>query len=142
MDPDLVDVVEQYHRAVGAFVRGDPSAQELLFSERDDVTLANPLGPPVRGHGNVSDALRRASAQLRDGEMLSFDRVSGSSEGDLGYLHEIERSRVRVGGAPEARLSSLRVTTVFRREPGGWRILHRHADPITTPRLIESTLED
>lgn len=142
MDLNLADVVEQYHRAVAAFVRGDSSHQELLFSERDDVTLANPLGPPARGRSAVLGALRRASAQLHDGEVLGFDRVSGSSEGNLAYMHEIERSRVKVGGAPEPRLSSLRVTTVFRREEGGWRILHRHADPITTPRPIESTLED
>jgi ketosteroid isomerase-like protein len=142
VDLNLADVVEQYHRAVAAFVRGDSSHQELLFSERDDVTLANPLGPPARLRSAVLGALRRASAQLHDGEVLGFDRVSGSSEGNLAYMHEIERSRVKVGGAPEPRLSSLRVTTVFRREEGGWRILHRHADPITTPRPIESTLED
>ena len=63
MDLNLADVVEQYHRAVAAFVRGDSSHQELLFSERDDVTLANPLGPPARGRSAVLGALRRASAQ-------------------------------------------------------------------------------
>ncbi len=96
----------------------------------------------ARGRSAVLGALRRASAQPHDGEVLGSDRVSGSSEGNLAYMHEIERSRVKVGGAAEPRLSSLRVTTVFRREEGGWRILHRHADPITTPRPIESTLED
>src|ERR1700722_3490340 len=116
MDVDLVDVVEQYHRAVKAFVRGNSSPQERLFSRREDVTLANPLGPPARGWSEVSDALRRACAQLSDGEMLGFERVSGSSEGDLAYIHEIERCRVKVSGADQARPSSLRVTTIFTRE--------------------------
>jgi hypothetical protein len=30
------------------------------------------------------------------------------------------------------------VTTIFRREDDAWKIAHRHADPITTPRPIES----
>jgi hypothetical protein len=30
------------------------------------------------------------------------------------------------------------VTTIFRREDGAWRIVHRHADPITSPRTPES----
>jgi ketosteroid isomerase-like protein len=142
MQADLEDVVKQYHQAVAAFVTGDSSPQERLFSRREDVTLANPLGPPARGWSEVSGALHRACAQLSEGEMLGFERVSGSSEGDLAYIHEIECARVKVGGARQKRLSSLRVTTIFTREQDDWKILHRHADPITTPRSIESTLQD
>jgi ketosteroid isomerase-like protein len=141
VDSELTEAVEQYHRAVADFVRGDPSSQERLFSRDEDVTLANPLGPPAHGWSAVSVALRQAAAQLSDGEMLAFERVSGSREGNLAYTHEIERCQVKLDGAPQIRLSSLRVTTVFRLEEDGWRILHRHADPITTPRPIESTLE-
>jgi hypothetical protein len=34
------------------------------------------------------------------------------------------------------------VTTIFRSEDDGWRIVHRHADPITTPRPVESTVRE
>jgi ketosteroid isomerase-like protein len=123
-------------------VKGDPSPQERLWSRSDDVTLANPLGPPARGWPEVSNALRRAVSQLSDGEVLASERISGYSSGDLAYILEIERSRVKVGAAREAAPSSLRVTTIFRREEDGWKILHRHADTITSPRPIESVLEE
>jgi len=74
--------------------------------------------------------------------VLAIERISGYSSDDLAYVLEIERMRVKVGGAPEPAPSSLRVTTIFRREPDGWKILHRHADPITTPRPIESVVEE
>ena len=45
------------------------------------------------------------------------------------------------GGSDEIAPVSLRVTTVFRREDGEWRIVHRHADPITSPRSLESLLQ-
>ena len=142
MGSDLEDFLEQYHRAVEAVVKGDSSPQERLWSRRDDVTLANPLGPPVRGWTEVSNALRRAVSQLSDGEVLGSERISGYSTGDLAYILEIERSRVKAGGAREAAPSSLRVTTIFRREDDGWKILHRHADTITSPRPIESVLQE
>jgi ketosteroid isomerase-like protein len=142
MDSGLEEFVEQYHRTLEAVVNGDPSPQERLWSRRDDATLANPLGPPARGWTEVSNALRRAVSQLSDGEVLALERISGYSSGDLAYLLEIERFRVKVGGAREPAPSSLRVTTVFRREEDGWKVLHRHADPITTPRPAESVLQE
>jgi len=38
-----------------------------------------------------------------------------------------------VGGAGLVAVA-LRVTTIIRREETGWRVVHRHADPLTTPR--------
>jgi ketosteroid isomerase-like protein len=53
----------------------------------------------------------------------------GRASGDLGYVVGIEHSTVSVGGAtPEA--YELRVTEVFRREDGEWKVVHRHADPM------------
>jgi ketosteroid isomerase-like protein len=48
---------------------------------------------------------------------------------------------MKVGGAEELVPVSLRVTTIFRREDDGWRIVHRHADPITAPRTARSIVQ-
>jgi ketosteroid isomerase-like protein len=106
------------------------------------VTLANPLGPPARGWAEVSEALGRAVSQLSDGEVIAVDRISGYASGDLAYIVEIEHDRVRLGRARERVSMALRVTTIFRREDDGWKVLHRHADPITTPRPVESMVQE
>jgi ketosteroid isomerase-like protein len=142
MGSDFEEFLEQYHRTLEAVVTGDPSPQERLWSRRDDVTLANPLGPPALGWTEVSNTLRLAVSQLSDGKVLALEQISGYSSGDLAYIVEIERFRVKVGGAREPAPSSLRVTTIFRREEDGWKVLHRHADPITTPRPVESLVEE
>ncbi|MBT2522623.1 hypothetical protein [Arthrobacter sp. ISL-28] len=49
-------IVEQYHRALDEVVKGDPAPKKELISRRDDVSLANPLGPPVRGGENAKYA--------------------------------------------------------------------------------------
>jgi ketosteroid isomerase-like protein len=141
MSPDLVETIEQYHRALDAFVTGDPEPQKKMWSRRDDATLANPLGPPARGWNQVEEALERAASQLRDGEPVGRDSISEYVTADLAYSVEIERSRMKVGEADEIVPVSLRVTTIFRREDDEWKVAHRHADPITAPRPIESVLE-
>ncbi len=74
----------------------------------------------------------------RDGEPVEFERISEYATEDLGFVLWIEHTRLKLSGSEELTPTSLRVTTVFRREDDGWRILHRHADPITTSRPIES----
>ena len=141
LPPDLAQVVEQYHRALEAYVAGDADPVMRLFSQRDDVTLANPLGPPVRGWDRLDEAARRAGAQVRDGVDNHFERISEFATADLGYIVEIHRARAKLGGAAERVPFALRITTIFRREDGEWRIVHRHADPISAPRPIESVVE-
>jgi ketosteroid isomerase-like protein len=141
MSADLAEVIEQYHRATDAFVQGDPEPYKKLASRRDDVTLANPLGPPARGWDEVEATLERAASQLRRGEPVRVEPISQVATADLAYTVEIERTGIKVGDSDEIAPVSLRVTTIFRREEGEWRIVHRHADPITSPRSLESLLQ-
>jgi ketosteroid isomerase-like protein len=46
----------------------------------------------------------------------------------MGYVVQRERIDFTPPGA-EPTTREYRVTMVFRREPEGWRIVHRHADP-------------
>jgi ketosteroid isomerase-like protein len=82
-----------------------------------------------------------AASRYRDGEPVRYERISQYATADLAYMVEFERSRGKVDGADEIAPISLRVTTIFRHEDGEWRIVHRHADPVTSPRPPESVVE-
>jgi ketosteroid isomerase-like protein len=60
---------------------------------------------------------------------------------ELAYVVEVERYRAEVGASEEVVPVELRVTSIFRPEEGTWRIVHRHADPITAARLPESVVQ-
>ena len=139
---DLDQVLGQYHDALGAFMRGDHEPAKRLFSEREDVTLGNPFGPFARGWTQVVQAMERAAALYRDGDADGFDTIARYVGPDLACTVEVERLRSKVGGREDLAPVELRVSTVFRREDGRWRIVHRHADPITTPQAAESVLRD
>ncbi|HYN68900.1 MAG TPA: nuclear transport factor 2 family protein [Candidatus Eisenbacteria bacterium] len=141
MATDLEQVIEQYQQALGAFIKGDAEPVKRLFSRRDNVTLANPFGPPAVGPNQVEAALNRAASQLREGEALRFESISEFATADLAYVLHFERCRMKIAGALEASPVSLRVTTIFGRDDGKWTIVHRQADPITGPRPPESIVE-
>jgi ketosteroid isomerase-like protein len=133
--------LEEYHRAGPEIMNGNPNVYKALYSRRDDVTLANPFGPPARGWSEVSATLDRVPANYESGEAVGFENVTTVVTPDLAYTVEIESYRALVRGAEEPAPVSVRVTTVFRREDGEWKVTHRHADPITTPRPAESVLQ-
>ena len=132
--------LEEYHRAGLEITNGNPEVYKELYSRRDDVTLSNPFGPPARGWSEVSATLDRAAEKYRDGEVVGFENFSTVVGSDLAYTVEIE-NRARVGGAAEMSPVAVRVTTLFRREDGRWKVTHRHADPITAPRPPESVIQ-
>ncbi len=137
----LDQVIDEYHQAIQAVTRGDAEPQKRLFSRREDVTLATPLGPPVRGRAAVEEAFDRVVSQLREGEPIRFERISQVVTEELAYIVEIEHCRGRIGGSVELASWSLRSTTVFRREDTAWTVCHRHADSVTTSRPMESIVE-
>ena len=133
--------LEEYHRAGLEITNGNPEVYKALYSRRDDVTLANPFGPPARGWSEVSATLDRAAENYQDGEVVGFENVSTVLTSDLAYTVEVESYRARVGGAETLASVAIRVTTIFRRENGVWKVAHRHADPITAPRPPESVVQ-
>ncbi len=139
---DLDEVIEQFDLAQGELVKGNPAPALKMFSHQEDVTLANPFSPPARGWEQVAEISERAAAQFRDGEMVGFETVAKYVTDELAYVVRVERARAKVGGSEDIAPIALRVTMIFRPEDGTWKIVHRHADPITTSQPAESVIQE
>jgi ketosteroid isomerase-like protein len=140
-ESDLDSFVDEYHRALDAFFRGDPEPAKKLYSREDDASLANPFGPVALGWEQVENIMERAASNYRDGRATGFDTLVTYVTPALACLVEVERFEAIIGGQAESASGALRVTSVLRPEAGAWRIVHRHADPITTPRAAESVIQ-
>jgi ketosteroid isomerase-like protein len=141
-EEDFERAIEESHRALDKIARGDPSAFFELYSHADDATLANPFGPPARGREQIEEAGRRGASTYRDGRAVEFENFAKLVTADLAYILEIERFEAKVGGSEEVTPVALRVTSIFRRENGRWKLVHRHADPITALRPAESVIQN
>jgi ketosteroid isomerase-like protein len=133
--------LDEYRRAGLEITRGNAEVYRALWSRREDVTLANPFGPPVRGWEEVSARLELAASHYHDGQDFESENIATVLTPELAYTVEVERFQTRVGGSDELTPVAIRATTVFRREDGAWKVTHRHGDPITSMQAAESVLD-
>ncbi len=131
-EPEVADLVQRAADAASALIRGDSREYFRLLPHADDYTLFAPWGgEPRRGVDTSEETLDSLAAYFQGGE-TEFDVLQSYTSPDLVVLVVIERQHGKVGGLAEQDLS-LRVTLVFRRDEGEWRLVHRHADPLVHP---------
>jgi len=136
----LEEAIQDSHAALGAISNGDVEPCMALYSDREDVTLGNPFGLFVRGKEAVRGAGERAASRYRDGQVAGFGRVAMHVADGLACVAQVEHFRAKVGGSDSPASIRLRVTSIYRQEDGIWRLVHRHADPITAPQAAESVI--
>ena len=136
--PTLDDAIEASHRALEAIIQGDVEPFMALYSDADDITIGNPFGPIASGREAARAAGSRAAGNYSDGRIVAFEHVATHTADTLACVVEVERFSVRLAKAPEPAAVALRVTSLYRREAQGWRLVHRHADPINSVRPAQS----
>ncbi len=124
-DEFLADVLPRLHAAEVALHEGDHAPRSAFWSHRDPVTL---FGAEVNRSGwtEVEEAFAWVAGRFSSCTSIDYEVVAAGASGDLGYLVAIERIVAEVGGAEVT--YALRATTVFRREDGAWKAVHRHGD--------------
>jgi ketosteroid isomerase-like protein len=139
---EVDELIEQFHQASNEFLKGNPEPVNKLWSRREDVSLANPFGPPAHGWEQVAKTTEHAASQVRDGEFVSAEIIEKNVTPELAYVVEIEQAKAKIGGSEDITPFALRVTMIFRPEDGTWKIVYRHADPITTAQPAESVIQE
>jgi len=124
-------VAEIHPRLIGeleALHNGDPRPRLAMWSTKDPVTL---FGAGMSGSGwdKVSGIFRLIASRWSECTDQRVEILAAGISGDLAYTVELEHTSVSVDGVP-VEPYTLRVTQVYRREDGEWKVVHRHGDQI------------
>jgi len=120
--------------AQNRFAQGDSGGMRDLYSHGEDASIFGGFGGLERGWDEVGPRLDWAAGQFSGGkhdEDLLFEHVGD----DFSYTVAIEHNHG--GRHPQTGRDSsvdLRVTMIYRKEGGAWRIVHRQADPVLQTR--------
>jgi ketosteroid isomerase-like protein len=137
LDDFLATTLARQIEADKALHNGDPQPRMAMWSMHDPVTV---LGAARSGTGwdEVSQLFRWVRARFSNCTAFNFDLVAAGVSGDLAYTVGYEHSPVSIEGVP-AEPYTLRVTHVYRREKGEWKIVHRHADAVGGPPPLDQS---
>lgn len=127
---DFQLTVTQLQSALERACTGDPEPVKALYSHADDVTIMGGWGAYEHGWAQVGPRLDWAVSRFLEGH-ISFHPIGIGDSESLGYTIWIEKGEARLQGSDGIRPFALRVTHLYRRENGTWKIIQRHADPMT-----------
>jgi hypothetical protein len=83
---DVDQLIEQFHLASNEFLRGNPEPVNKLWSHREDVSLANPFGPPAHGWDEVAKTGEHAASLRSDGTFVEWQIVAKYVTAELAYV--------------------------------------------------------
>ncbi len=126
VDDFLAEIHPRLVAELRALHNGDPRPRLAMWSTKDPVTL---FGAAMSGRGwdEVSGIFRSIASRWSDCTDQRVDIVAAGVSGDLAYTVGVEHTSVSVDGVP-VEPYTLRVTHIYRREDGAWKIVHRHGD--------------
>jgi ketosteroid isomerase-like protein len=127
LDEFLTGALVRQIEAEQALHNGDVKPRLAIYSRDDPLTLFGAWGPNERGWDEVSRIFRWVASRFSDNRAYEFELIAAGVGGDLAYTVGYEHSTTSVDGAPPEP-NTLRVTHVYRREDGEWKIVHRHGD--------------
>ena len=126
-DDSFARALEEQDAAVAAMLDGDPGPFIDSWAASDEVTLFGAWGPIEKGHTPVTETMRWVGSRFTGADVVDVEHTVIASSGDLAYTVGFERSHVSVDGGPP-RDMVIRVTHIYRRIDGDWKLMHRHAD--------------
>jgi ketosteroid isomerase-like protein len=127
LDDLLADVLPRQLVEIQALHNGDPEPRLAMWSTQDPVTLFGAAGVNKSGWDEVSRTFRWLASRFSNCTEQSYDLIAAGVSGDLAYTVGYEHTCLSIDGGP-IEPHTLRVTLVYRRENGEWKILHRHGD--------------
>lgn len=120
----------KWERYVDSTSSGNPTLMKENASHSNDITIMGAFGGYEKGWDKFGARLDWAAAQMKGSEpkKSKVEYIDIVVSGDLAYT--VALAGLVQGNTNSEKDRPIRVTEIFRKENGSWKLLHRHADPL------------
>ena len=131
-DEEVRHASKQFYSALNRMANGDAGPMASAWSHGPEVTALHPIDGREIGWDAVKASFERFAQIAADGNIDLKDQLI-HVDGDVAYELGVEQGACKLGGHPVA--IKHRVTNIYRREGGAWRMIHHHSD--TSPAMLQ-----
>ena len=131
-DEEVRAASAQLYAALNRMLNGDPGSLSDIWSYSTTVTTMHPIGGREVGWDQVKKSLEQVAQLTSAGQVRPSEQFIQVA-GDVAYELGVERARFTLAGQPVA--GDCRVTNIYRRESGSWKVVHHHTD--ATPAMLD-----
>ena len=127
-DDFLAWVETTLYEAELALHNGDAAPRRAVWTRNEPVSVLGAWRNAV-GQREVHELFTFLEKSFSDCTSYALQLEAYDVVGDMAYTAGLEHTSASVDGRP--RSYTLRVTQVYRREGGEWKVAHRHGDTVT-----------
>ncbi len=128
MADDFDAFFKEREKAASAYVTGDGSAVDALVPHDGEASFHSPGGDSVTGAAEVAKRYLKDANAFKPNGRSRFEVLQKHSDGKLAFWSGFQIATVQIGDMPRPMEMRIRLTEVFRKLDGEWKMVHRHAD--------------
>lgn len=121
-----------FYAALNRMLNGDAKPLSNVWSHASGVTAMHPIGGRQVGWDEVWKTWEQVAQAASDGKVELKDQLV-RVVGDLAYEVGVEHAEFKLGGQKVT--GQVRVTNIYQREAGAWKMTHHHTDLV--PAMVE-----
>ncbi|MDI5891840.1 YybH family protein [Halomonas rhizosphaerae] len=123
---------EDFYVALNRMANGDANSLADIWSHSEEVTAMHPVGGRHVGWHAIRESFEKVSQLASGGNIALHDQLIQVA-GDVAYEVGVERGELTMGGHQTS--IDHRVTNLYHREAGTWKMIHHHTD--ISPEMLE-----
>lgn len=132
IEDEVRNASKQFYAALNKMVNGSSQSLSDIWSHNSEVTTMHPIGGRQIGWKDVWATWDQTAQVASEGQVKledQFIRVVG----DMAYEIGVENAGIMIAG--QKITDQVRVTNIYQKEGGTWKIVHHHSD--LSPAMVE-----
>lgn len=123
---------ERFYLGLNRMANGNAESLAEIWSHSTAVTAMHPIGGREVGWDAVRASFEQVAQLASDGKIELKDQLIHVA-GDVAYEVGVENGQFKLAG--QGVNFEIRITNIYQREAGGWKMIHHHTD--TSPAMLD-----